>query len=167
MFYLYANFSFEHVIILIFFFYNEGLGHSITTPVRTHRNHFFESHGVAISRSMTEKKDMPRHDLKLDRLSEREKVNISIIWIWLQVVSSLLFHLSSSRLCSYINAFISHHCPTWIHTLTWLIEFVCMKFGLLRQVCHIYILFFIALNCFWQAFNICIFFFILGLSRFL
>lgn len=81
MFYLYANFSFEHVIILIFFFYNEGLGHSITTPVRTHRNHFFESHGVAISRSMTEKKDMPRHDLKLDRLSEREKVNISIIWI--------------------------------------------------------------------------------------
>lgn len=27
---------------------------------------------------MTEKKDMPRHDLKLDRLSEREKVNVII-----------------------------------------------------------------------------------------
>lgn len=60
------------------FFLFEGLGHSITTPVRNHRNHFFESHGVAISRSMTEKKDMPRHDLKLDRLTEREKVKIII-----------------------------------------------------------------------------------------
>lgn len=61
-----------------------GLGHSITTPVTTHRNHFFESHGVAISRSMTEKKDVPRHDLKLDRLSEREKKKLIVELVKIQ-----------------------------------------------------------------------------------
>lgn len=43
----------------------------------THRNLFLESHAeIAFSRSMTERRETPRHDLKLDRLSDREKVKI-------------------------------------------------------------------------------------------
>uniref|UniRef100_A0A5B7ACA7 Putative sterol 3-beta-glucosyltransferase UGT80B1 isoform X1 n=1 Tax=Davidia involucrata TaxID=16924 RepID=A0A5B7ACA7_DAVIN len=50
-----------------------GLDHCDTAPVGTHKNLFLESHEIGFYRSMTEKRENPRHDLKLDRLSEREK----------------------------------------------------------------------------------------------
>lgn len=53
----------------------EGLDHCITAPVGIHRNLLFDDHGISFTRSMTEKKEAPRHDFKLDRLSEREKVD--------------------------------------------------------------------------------------------
>lgn len=49
----------------------EGLDHCITAPVGIHRSLLFDDHEISFTRSMTEKK----HDIKLDRLSEREKVD--------------------------------------------------------------------------------------------
>ncbi|KAH7525113.1 hypothetical protein FEM48_Zijuj06G0190700 [Ziziphus jujuba var. spinosa] len=49
------------------------LDHCITAPVGTHRGLLIDDYGITFSRSMTEKKEIPRRDLKLDRLSEREK----------------------------------------------------------------------------------------------
>ncbi|KAF3445501.1 hypothetical protein FNV43_RR10677 [Rhamnella rubrinervis] len=50
-----------------------GLDHSITAPVGSHRDLLTDDYGITFSRSMTEKREIPKHDLKLDRLSEREK----------------------------------------------------------------------------------------------
>lgn len=54
--------------------YLEALDHCITAPVQ--RNLFLENEDLAFSRSMTEKRAMgsPLSTLKLDRLTEREKV---------------------------------------------------------------------------------------------
>ncbi|KAG8378097.1 hypothetical protein BUALT_Bualt08G0102800 [Buddleja alternifolia] len=49
-----------------------ALDHCITAPV--HRNLFLESHEVAYSRSMTEKRATPRTDPRLDKLSELDKI---------------------------------------------------------------------------------------------
>ena len=57
----------------------EGLDHCITAPISINRNLLIDDHEVSFSRSMTEKKEAPRHDLKLDRLSEREKVENRIM----------------------------------------------------------------------------------------
>ncbi|KAK6257722.1 hypothetical protein QUC31_001181 [Theobroma cacao] len=51
----------------------KGLDHCITAPVGTPRNLLIDDNEITFSRSMTEKKT-PRHDLKIDRLSETEKV---------------------------------------------------------------------------------------------
>ena len=51
----------------------EGLDHCITAPI-TRRDSLTDMNEFRYSRSMTEKKSIPRHDLKLDRLSDREKV---------------------------------------------------------------------------------------------
>ncbi|KAJ7969803.1 Sterol 3-beta-glucosyltransferase [Quillaja saponaria] len=50
-----------------------GLDHCITAPVRMQRNLLDDDHEVMFSRSMTEKRETPKHDLILDRLSESEK----------------------------------------------------------------------------------------------
>ncbi|XP_057974828.1 sterol 3-beta-glucosyltransferase UGT80B1 isoform X2 [Malania oleifera] len=52
-----------------------GLDHCIAAPAGTQKNLLIESHEFTLLRSMTEKKDTPstKHDLKLDRMSEREK----------------------------------------------------------------------------------------------
>lgn len=56
------------------------MDHSSTAPSTIRRNLFPENKEAAYSRSMTEKwwtqSWIPRHELKLDRLSEREKVSI-------------------------------------------------------------------------------------------
>ncbi|XP_057503866.1 sterol 3-beta-glucosyltransferase UGT80B1-like isoform X2 [Actinidia eriantha] len=52
------------------------LDHCITAPVGTCKNLLSQSHEIAFSRSMTEKRGSPRPDLKLDRLSEAEKENL-------------------------------------------------------------------------------------------
>ncbi|XP_040995853.1 sterol 3-beta-glucosyltransferase UGT80B1 [Juglans microcarpa x Juglans regia] len=53
-----------------------GLDHCVTAPVCIDRSLLIDDHAVTFSRSMTEKKEVPRHDLKLDRLSEREKIKL-------------------------------------------------------------------------------------------
>ncbi|KAF5467739.1 hypothetical protein F2P56_011961 [Juglans regia] len=53
-----------------------GLDHCVTAPVCIDRSLLTDDHAVTFSRSMTEKKEVPRHDLKLDRLSEREKIKL-------------------------------------------------------------------------------------------
>ena len=58
----------------------EGLDHCITAPVGAHRNLLIDDIEISFSRSMTEKKT-PRHDLKIDRLSEREKVDNRVMFI--------------------------------------------------------------------------------------
>ncbi|KAF6163387.1 hypothetical protein GIB67_029236 [Kingdonia uniflora] len=51
------------------------LEHCNTAPVRTHNDLRTESHEVKFSRSKTEK-ETPKHELKLDKLSDREKKKI-------------------------------------------------------------------------------------------
>ncbi|XP_058769893.1 sterol 3-beta-glucosyltransferase UGT80B1 [Vicia villosa] len=50
-----------------------GLEHCITAPSGTERNSLIAEDEIMISRSMTEKRALRRHDLILDRLSEHEK----------------------------------------------------------------------------------------------
>lgn len=50
----------------------KGLDHCITAPIGTHKCLINDDHGITFSRSMTE---------KLDRLSEREKVDVKTICI--------------------------------------------------------------------------------------
>ncbi|CAK8573379.1 unnamed protein product [Lathyrus sativus] len=52
---------------------NIGLEHRITTTSGTERNLLMAEDEIMISRSMTEKRALRRHDLMLDRLSEHEK----------------------------------------------------------------------------------------------
>ncbi|XP_004496461.1 sterol 3-beta-glucosyltransferase UGT80B1 isoform X2 [Cicer arietinum] len=52
---------------------HEGLEHCITAPIGAERNPLIGEDEVMISRSMTEKRVLRRHDLILDRLSEHEK----------------------------------------------------------------------------------------------
>ncbi|XP_052201407.1 sterol 3-beta-glucosyltransferase UGT80B1 isoform X2 [Diospyros lotus] len=61
-----------------------GLDHCVTAPVGAHRNFFLASHEMAFSRSMTEKADTPRPDLKFDRLSQLEKKNLIVNLVKIQ-----------------------------------------------------------------------------------
>ncbi|KAK4352521.1 hypothetical protein RND71_028039 [Anisodus tanguticus] len=61
-----------------------GLEHSITAPVTIHRSLFFEGQDMAFARSLTERRDSPRHNLILDRLSEREKQNLIVEMVRIQ-----------------------------------------------------------------------------------
>ncbi|XP_030952221.1 sterol 3-beta-glucosyltransferase UGT80B1 isoform X3 [Quercus lobata] len=61
-----------------------GLDHCITAPVGIHRSLLFDDHGILFTRSMTEKKEAPRHDIKLDRLSEREKKKLIVNLVKIQ-----------------------------------------------------------------------------------
>nr|GMD54242.1 sterol 3-beta-glucosyltransferase ugt80b1 [Ipomoea batatas] len=61
-----------------------GLGHSITAPASAHRNLILEGQEVVFSRSMTDKKITPMHELRLDRLSEREKQKLIVELVKIQ-----------------------------------------------------------------------------------
>lgn len=61
-----------------------SLDHCITAPVGTPKNLFLENLEIAFSRSMTEKRVTPRRDLKLDRLSEREKEKLIVELVKIQ-----------------------------------------------------------------------------------
>ncbi|KAK7343742.1 hypothetical protein VNO77_12745 [Canavalia gladiata] len=50
-----------------------GLEHCITAPVAPERNPLIADDEIMLSRSVTEKRGVPRHDIILDRLSEHEK----------------------------------------------------------------------------------------------
>lgn len=62
------------------------MDHWITAPIGTPKNFVIDDHEVRFSRSMTERRESRRHDLKLDRLSEREKVDMKIICMLLGVL---------------------------------------------------------------------------------
>lgn len=53
--------------------------HCVTATSGTERNSLIAEDEIMISRSMTEKRALRRHDLILDRLSEHEKVYASFI----------------------------------------------------------------------------------------
>ncbi|BBH08917.1 UDP-Glycosyltransferase superfamily protein [Prunus dulcis] len=61
-----------------------GLDHYITAPIGTPKGLLIEDHEIKFSRSMTEKKGLPRHDFKLDRLSEREKKKLIVEMVKIQ-----------------------------------------------------------------------------------
>lgn len=62
-----------------------SLDYCTTAPVGTPRNLFLESHAeIPFSKSMTERREIPRHDLKLDRLSEREKKKLIVNLVKIQ-----------------------------------------------------------------------------------
>lgn len=60
-----------------------SLDHCITAPI-TRRDSLTDMNEFRYSRSLTEKKPMPRHDLKLDRLSEREKKKLIVELVRIQ-----------------------------------------------------------------------------------
>lgn len=60
-----------------------GLEHCITAPVSIGRNLFLEGQDMAFSRSLTERRDSPRHHL-LDRLSERGKQKLIVELVRIQ-----------------------------------------------------------------------------------
>ncbi|KDP30763.1 hypothetical protein JCGZ_15192 [Jatropha curcas] len=65
-------------------FPQRGLNHSVTAPVSTDRHPLLDDSGkFTFCRSMTEKKT-PRHELKLDRLSEHEKHKLIIELVKIQ-----------------------------------------------------------------------------------
>lgn len=67
---------------------HRSLDHCITAPVGAHRNVLIDDNEISFSRSMTEKK-APRHDLKIDRFSEREKV-IERLTRWKKLIVNLV-----------------------------------------------------------------------------
>lgn len=62
----------DFIPLLILWSFLEGLDHCTTAPVG--KNLFFESPEVLFYRSMTEKREYPRPDINLNRLTELEKV---------------------------------------------------------------------------------------------
>lgn len=60
-----------------------SLDHCITAPI-TRRDSLTDMNEFRYSRSLTEKKPMPRHDLKLDRLSDREKKKLIVELVRIQ-----------------------------------------------------------------------------------
>ena len=59
----------------------EGLEHCITSPVGTERNPLIVGDEIFLSRSMTGKREFPRQDTILDRLSERAKVLQLLLYV--------------------------------------------------------------------------------------
>ncbi|XP_059631590.1 sterol 3-beta-glucosyltransferase UGT80B1 [Cornus florida] len=64
--------------------FRKGLDHCITAPVGTHKDSLIESLDLGFYRSMTEKRESSRHDLKLDRLTEREKKQLIVNLVKIQ-----------------------------------------------------------------------------------
>lgn len=64
------SFDFEIVCVL------EGLDHCITAPVGLLGDMLIDDKEIQFSRSLTEKGSPASHNSRLDRLSEREKVEI-------------------------------------------------------------------------------------------
>ncbi|PPD81365.1 hypothetical protein GOBAR_DD21691 [Gossypium barbadense] len=60
-----------------------GLDHCTSAPLAAQGNQLIDDNEIAFSRSMMEKKNS-RHDLKIDRLSEREKKNLIVNLIKIQ-----------------------------------------------------------------------------------
>ncbi|OVA01454.1 UDP-glucuronosyl/UDP-glucosyltransferase [Macleaya cordata] len=61
-----------------------GLEHCNTAPVRPHNHMLIDSQEVTLYRSKTEKRDAPKHDLKLDKLSDREKKKLIVNLVKIQ-----------------------------------------------------------------------------------
>ncbi|KAL5776625.1 hypothetical protein ACOSP7_009551 [Xanthoceras sorbifolium] len=61
-----------------------SLDHCPSAPVTTRRNSLVDDGEIRYSRSMTDKKKIPRHDLKLDRLTESEKKKLIVELVRIQ-----------------------------------------------------------------------------------
>lgn len=62
----------------------KGLDHCITAPITINRSLLIDDREVSISRSMMEKREAPRCDMKLDRLSDREKKKLIVNLVKIQ-----------------------------------------------------------------------------------
>ncbi|KAK1435522.1 hypothetical protein QVD17_01287 [Tagetes erecta] len=78
----------------------KALNHSVTAPSTVRRKLFSEDKEAAYSRSMTEKwwtrSWIPKHELKLDRLSEREKQQLIVELVKIQSDGTVEVDLSKS-----------------------------------------------------------------------
>lgn len=63
----------------------QGLDHCTTAPVGLYGDVLIDDNEIKYSRSLTEKASPVNHNSKLDRLSEREKVNIAFCNWLLQI----------------------------------------------------------------------------------
>ena len=73
-----------------------GLEHCKTAPIsNAYDNVPIESHELALLRSKTEKKETPKHDLRLDRLPEHEKVMWSLKHVDMYVIYCLVYNCIS------------------------------------------------------------------------
>ncbi|KAI9098373.1 hypothetical protein K1719_024998 [Acacia pycnantha] len=61
-----------------------GLDHCISAPAVTDRSRFLAEHEIVWNRSVTEKRESPRKDLMLDRLSDREKQKLIVELVKIQ-----------------------------------------------------------------------------------
>ncbi|XP_044511996.1 sterol 3-beta-glucosyltransferase UGT80B1-like isoform X2 [Mangifera indica] len=61
-----------------------GLDHCISSPITAYNNSLIDDDGILYSGSMTKKKMVPWHHLKLDRLSEREKKKLIVELVRIQ-----------------------------------------------------------------------------------
>ncbi|GLU16516.1 hypothetical protein SLE2022_329470 [Rubroshorea leprosula] len=61
-----------------------GLDHCITAPIGSSRSLLVDDNEITFSKSMTEKRTTPKHDLELDKLSEREKKKLIVNLIKIQ-----------------------------------------------------------------------------------
>ncbi|XP_031121733.1 sterol 3-beta-glucosyltransferase UGT80B1-like isoform X2 [Ipomoea triloba] len=61
-----------------------GLRHCVTAPVSRNRSFILEEEEIEFSRSMFEKRNKPRHDLRLDRLSEHDKQKLIVELVRIQ-----------------------------------------------------------------------------------
>ncbi|KAA8546575.1 hypothetical protein F0562_002686 [Nyssa sinensis] len=84
-----------------------GLDHCATVPVGAHKNLFLESHEIGFPRSMTERRETPRHDLKLDRLSEREKQKLIANLVKIQNDGTVEVDLATAPVASELLEFHS------------------------------------------------------------
>lgn len=74
----------------------KGLDHCTTAPVGTHKSLLFESHEIPFSRSMIEKRENPRPEINLDRLSELEKKNLIVNLVKIQKDGTVEVDLTQS-----------------------------------------------------------------------
>ncbi|KAK9134446.1 hypothetical protein Syun_013776 [Stephania yunnanensis] len=73
-----------------------GLEHCNTAPVHGAEDLLIVSHEATLSRSKTEKRETPKHEFKLDRLSDREKKNIIVNLVKIQNNGTVEFDVERS-----------------------------------------------------------------------
>lgn len=103
-----------------------GMDQQVTASEGSRRNLFVEGHEGFFSRSMTEKRGSPLYDLKLDKLSKREKVNFDISLVLLHSIIILYtFHFPIQFQLHRIKIlFMFKHVPCIIYFFK-LFEKVC------------------------------------------
>lgn len=73
-----------------------GLDHCVTTPAIARRNLLIDNGVIPFTRSLTEKKEPPRHDILLDKLSEIEKKKLIANLVKIQNDGTVEFDITKS-----------------------------------------------------------------------